>query len=494
MTARRPVRGKRWQAAVVALGAAAVLLEGTGAAAFAAPVRSLAEALPGDDLPFASATFRATHNSYSGNLDGSRGSIVRQLDSGVRFLEFDIHDNGYAANHDYSIGHDAPGDKVDHAGNPASNLLRDWLQTVSVWSAAHPTHAPLLVMLDLKDNLTDNTSFAAGNLAALNQELSDAFGSRLLMAKDVPAALGTIGSLRGSILSLLSGDAGTRTGYRRDVGYDPAIAINARGQVVEVHDSGSGTLWYWTGIYGADGRVTWSRHGRYDSGVTPAVALNDDGQLVEVHKSQDADTLWYHVGQLGADGEINWSPSRQYDTGILPTISFVDAGTTVREIHRSQSNNQNWDWHGTLNASTFTVSWNSATHGTTSDPRYDKTVSVQGSTRVAVWTGADGAAPAQTLLYSTDRIGSDRIRYTQTAFHEYQSGDSSLLKEAALFYAATATDTAFITSARRDGHVVRGWDFDSASDATSPLANYPATNHPSDAWYMNLLNQAGAVS
>ena len=48
-------------------------------------------------------------------------------------------------------GHDAPGDKVDHAGNPASDLLRDWLWTVSAWSAAHPTHAPLLVMFDLKD-------------------------------------------------------------------------------------------------------------------------------------------------------------------------------------------------------------------------------------------------------------------------------------------------------------------------------------------------------
>jgi hypothetical protein len=467
---------------MVALGVAAVLVTGTGAAA-----------LPGDDLPFASAIFRATHNSYSGNVDGNRGSIVSQLDSGVRFLELDIHDNGYATNHDYSIGHDSPGDKVDHAGNPASNLLRDWLQTVSVWSAAHPTAAPVLVMLDLKDNLMDNTSFAAGNLAALNKELSDAFGSRLLMAKDVPGALGTIGSLRGRILTLLSGDAGTRTGYRRDVGYNPAVAINAGGQVVEVHDSG-GALWYWTGTYGADGRVTWLRHGRYDSGVTPAVVLNDSGQLVEVHKSQNENTLWYHVGQLNADGEITWSPSRQYDTGVLPTIRFVDGGSTVREIHRSPSSSQNWDWYGTLDASAFTVSWDSATHGTTSDPRYDKTVSAQGSMRVTVWTGVDGAAPAQTLLYSTDRIGSGRIRYVQTAFDEYQSGDSAFLQEDATFYAATATDTTFITAARQAGHIARGWNFDSASNATSPLANYPATNYPSADWYVNLLNQAAAVS
>jgi Phosphoinositide phospholipase C, Ca2+-dependent len=469
--------------ATLSVTAAVTLTMGAGRVASAA--------LAGDDLPFASAIFRATHNSYSGNLGGARGSITSQLDGGVRFLEFDIHDDAYATNHDYSIGHSSPGDQVDHAGNPTSNLLRDWLQTVSAWSTAHPTAAPILVMVDIKDSLTDNTSYAAGNLAALNKEFTDVFGSRLIMAKDIPYALGTIGSLRGRVLTLLSGDATSRTLYKRDTGYNPAVAINAQGQVVEVHDSGGGALWYWTGAYGADGRVTWLRHGRYDSGVTPAVALNDSGQLVEVHKSQSADTLWYHVGQLDASGEITWSPSRQYDGGVLPTIRFADAGTAVREIHRSQSSSQNWEWYGTLNASALTVTWDSATHGKTSDSRYDKTISKSGTTWVSVWTGADGAAPSQTLHYSTDLCSADRIRYVQTAFDEYQDGDSTFLQEGALFYAATATGTSFITAARQAGHVARGWDFDSAGDATDPLANYPATNHPTDTWYVNLLNQAG---
>src|SRR5437763_1583944 len=80
--------------AAMALGPADVLMFGVAGTASAAPVA----ALPGDGLPFASAVFRATHNSYSGNVDGSKGSIVSQLDRGVRFLEFDIHDNGYATN------------------------------------------------------------------------------------------------------------------------------------------------------------------------------------------------------------------------------------------------------------------------------------------------------------------------------------------------------------------------------------------------------------
>ncbi|MFI5911899.1 hypothetical protein [Dactylosporangium sp. NPDC051541] len=464
----------------VALGAAAALI---GPAAGAAT--------PGDSLPFASAIFKATHNSYSGNVDGSKGSITAQLDSGVRFIEFDIHDNGYATNGDYSIGHNSPGDAVDHTGNPASNRLRDWLQVINTWSAAHPAHAPLVVMLDLKDNLTDNPSFAEGNLTALNQELSDAFGPRLLPAKEVPGALGTIGSLRGRVLTLLSGDAGTRTEYRRDVGADPAVAINARGQVVEVHDNGGGSLWYWTGTYGSDGRITWRRHGRYDSGTTPAVALNDNGQLVEVHKSQNNSGLWYRVGQLDATGEITWSASRQYDNGVQPTVRFTAAGT-LREVHRSQSSSQNWAWAGTLDASALTVAWSG--NAKTADALPDKATAASGSSRVTVRTGTDGAAPAQTLLYSTPAVTTDRVRYVQTAFDEYQAGDAAVLQEGAQFYAATATNSSFITAARQSGHSVRGWDFDSASNATSPLANYPATNHPSDAWYTNLLTQSGAVS
>ena len=444
------------------------------------------------DPPLPSAVFRATHNSYSGNLDGARNSIAYQLDHGIRFVELDIHDNGYATSHDYSVGHDSPGNLVDHAGNPASNLLRDWLSVIDTWSAQHPTAAPIVVALDVKDDLTDNTTYAAGNLTALDQELTSVFGPRLFRAADYPASPPSVGTLRGRVLPLISGDGRTRAAYKRDIGYHPAVAVNGRGQVVEVSDSGGGTLWYWTGVYGADGRVTWLRHGKYDSGVTPAVVLNDDGDLVEVHQSQNETKLWSHAGHLGADGEITWSPSRQYDDGVLPTLRFTDAtGTRVREIHRSQSNSQNWAWDGTLDAGAMTVSWSG--NAKTSDARYDVTTSAGGTSRVHVWTGADGPTPAQTLRIDTDRYAGDRIRYPQTAFDEFQQGDSAELQQGALFYAAPAGESSFITAARQAGRLVRGWDFDSAGDATTPPASYPATNHPYDTWYQNLLTQSGAV-
>ena len=63
-------------------------------------------------------------------------------------------------------------------------------------------------------------------------------------------------------------------------------------------------LWYWTGHYGSDGRVTWLRHGKYDTGKTAAVALNDDGTLVEVHQATSNTNLWSHVGHLDAMREL----------------------------------------------------------------------------------------------------------------------------------------------------------------------------------------------
>jgi hypothetical protein len=444
---------------------------------------SLPAGVAAADVPFASALFKATHNSYSGDVDGAKHSIPFQLDNGVRFIELDVHDNGYDTTHDYAIGHNGPGDAVDHNGNPASNNLRDWMTVVSNWSGAHPTHAPIVVMLDLKDDLTDNANYAAGNMTALNQEITGVFGSKLLPAKDYPGALPSIDTLRGRVVVLLSGDGGSRTEYKRDVGHNPAVAMNALGQIVEVHDSGGGGLWYWTGRYGPDGQVTWLRHGRFDNGQTPAVALNNDGALVEVHQSQNASTLWYHVGHLDANGEITWSASSQYDSGVLPTVAFTGTGT-VREIHKSQSNSQNWTWTGVLNANS--VAWSG--NAKTSLPRYDKTRSAQ----ISVWTGADGSTSADTLRYTTDQVTGDRIRYQQTAFDEFQDGDSAELKQGALFYAAPATSSSFIVSSRQAGKVVRGWDFDSASDATNPLANYPATNQPYSGWYTSLT--ANAVS
>ncbi|WP_221321544.1 hypothetical protein [Actinoplanes sp. L3-i22] len=447
-----------------------------------AAVPHLAHAASGDDLPFASAVFRATHNSYSGNVAGARGSITQQLDAGVRFLELDVWSGDYASAGDYRIGHAKAGDQVDHSnGNPAGDQLRAWLTTVNTWSEAHPAAAPITVLLDLKDDVTGRTSYANGNFVSMNAELGDVFGDRLVRSQDTAAQLGPVAALRGRVLTVLSGNATARVGYKQDNGSNPAVAVNGRGQVVEVHDNGSGVLWYWTGVYQSDGSLTWRRHGRYDTGKAPAVALNNDGTVVEVHQAPSGNALWSRVGRLDDAGEITWSASAKYDTGVLPTIAFTDPdGTAIREIHRSQSSTQNWDWKGTAGATSIT--WGA--HATTSDARFPTTTATSGGRSVTVTGG--------TLSAATDRVAAAPIRLPQLAFVEYQAGDSATLKSGSLFWAATASNKSFVLSGRAAGVSVRGWDFDSAGLATVPLANFPATNTPDAAWYRTLTADAVA--
>jgi hypothetical protein len=247
----------------------------------------------------------ATHNSYAGVPSGDVGPLRRQLDAGVRFVELDVHDNEFGS-YGYRIGHEAPGDQVSKAGgNPRTDKLVAWLRAIAGWSDANPRHAPVAVALDIKDDLTDNRSFAEGNLARLNADLGDCL-PRLFTSESLGSELWpTVDALRGQAVVVLSGDAGTRLAYVRDRGHNPAVAANAAGHVVEVHDSGGGDLWYWTGTLAGPQQVRWCRHGHYDTGQRPAVALDDAGLVVEVHEDPDGDhQLWYRVGRLTDDLEI----------------------------------------------------------------------------------------------------------------------------------------------------------------------------------------------
>ncbi|KAF7302693.1 hypothetical protein HMN09_00904100 [Mycena chlorophos] len=411
----------------------------------------------------------ATHNSYSGNLDGSKSTIEFQLNSGIRMIEYDTWSTSFSTNNDYSLGHSSVGNLVDHTSpNPASNLLKDWFAVLNNWSDANPSHAPIEMMLDLKSDLTSNDNYASGNPAALNDIIVGAFGDKLVWAQNQPSLAVDVDSLRGRILPVMSGDATTRAGYIADSGSNPSISINSNGYVVEVHDDGGSYVWYWSGKLNANGTVTWFRHGRYDSGVSPAVALNDQNWLVEVHKSQDESELYSHVGYVDPTTcEITWQPSVKYDAGVDPSITMINS-TTFREVHQSQSNSQRWQWIGVLNEATSTVTWSQ--NAETSDPFYNKTTSAGYSVAVN---------SAGKVVYSSAKLPATNIAYQQVFFVEYQDGDTSAL-EVALFWSADESETSFMTNARGLGKMTRAWDFDSESDVTNPPANYMATNDPYD--------------
>lgn len=107
---------------------------------------------------FTDANFRVTHNSYSGNLyliydNGHRGSIVQQLDSGLRSLEIDLLEK--SGNDDFQIGNFEHFTAIDHShGNPFSDKLSDWLTVITDWSDENPVHDPTLVVIETKNEFT----------------------------------------------------------------------------------------------------------------------------------------------------------------------------------------------------------------------------------------------------------------------------------------------------------------------------------------------------
>jgi hypothetical protein len=451
-------------------------------------------------------SFAATHNSYAGVPSGDLGPIRRQLDGGVRFIELDVHDNDFTST-GYRIGHESPGDDVARSGgNPRTDRLGPWLREMAAWSKGHPRHAPIAVALDLKDRLTDNRSYAQGNLARLNDALLAAF-DRLYTAEELGnAAWPTITALRGRIVVVLSGDEETRLAYVRDTGHNPAVAMNAAGHVVEVHDSGGGELWYWTGEFVAPGRVRWARHGRYDTGERPAVALNDAGLIVEVHEDPDpGDThLWYRMGQLTADLEVEWfsQQGRSFpnaDEGVTPSVRFVDrASDRVREVHASDQTGLHWYWNGRPGATRGAMLWTRDDEGRTDDPLFDKARDSAGRRDISVRTGSHGAFGSDTLLYQSGGRAARRIRYRQLAFVEAQRGGAGALEqEGAWFFAAsarTAESRQWAQGWRRGGKIVRLWEFDEARFATDPPPSFPATDHPQAGWYRDYGASVGFVS
>jgi hypothetical protein len=444
----------------------------------------------------------ATHNSFAGMPSGDLGSVRRQLDGGVRFVELDVHDDAFASS-GYRIGHDEPGNRVvQGGGNPRTDSLAAWLRTVATWSAGNPRHAPIVVALDLKDDLTDNRSFAQGNLARVNAELLDRLPGLFTADELGNQPWPTIDALSGRLIAVLSGTLKTRLGYLRDPGHNPAVALNAAGHLVEVHDSGDGDLWYWTGELVSPNRVRWRRHGHYDTGQRPAIALDDDGLVVEVHEDPDPgdDRLWYRVARLTPEFELEWSAraGRSFpdaDEGVNPSVRFVDpAAKLVREVHQSEQTGRNWYWNGRWRPSDGSIAWtrDDADGGETHDPLFDKARAVSGRREVGVRSGSD----RDTLLYTAGSAGPRPIRYWQIAFVEVQRDDGRSL-EGTWFFAATAKDAGarrWAENRRREGKLVRLWEFNDPRFATNPPPSFPATDHPAAGWYREYCAALGAVA
>ncbi len=456
-------------------------------------------------IPFTSAHFASTHNSYSGSIAGDRGSIIWQLNHGIRCLEFDVHDNEFET-YGYRIGHDEPGDDVDHIeGNPSGAALADWLDLVAAWSAGHPGHAPITVYLDLRDNLTDNRSPGEGNLGHLNNELIRAFGSGLFEPDEMNGgSFPTIDELKGQVIVVLSGVRENRFqgGSFRDRGNQPAVAMNSFDQVIECHDNGKGDLWYWAGRLMPDDSIKWLWHEWYDTGQKPVVALNNAGYVIEVHEDQESNdnTLRYRMGRLDENFEILWYtdggiPFPNEDEGVNPSVVFVKLDSlAIREVHLSRSDLAPCYRNGVFNVTGQRIDW--VGHGETGENPYPRTTVTVGSTTVEVDAGPHPPFD-NALLYRINTGPWSRIHYPRKAFVEFHMGDPEDYTSLGLWFFAAKADAgpsrAWAEGWMRDERLVRLYKFDPDSHASSTAVTYPSTDNPHSRSYLDYTDQIGCI-
>jgi hypothetical protein len=436
--------------------------------------------------------FLTTHNSYSG---GPRGPLPAQLGARVRCLELDFHDNGWKDVHDYRVGHLKPGMEVAFGnGNPITLMVKDWLATVAGWSAANPGHGPITIVLDSKDDLTDNDD--GGDLEDFNEILLAAFGQKLFTRDEYDQGAGAwpdVDALRDRILCVLSGNGSSRAAYRWAFGTHPAIGANADGQVVLLNPSTIGDVNCWSGkADAAAGVVRWKRkfsYGLSNLGLSEAaVAVTDGGWVVTVHRFSRPnlpDRLESRVGRIqddpGNEGRITWFSSQIMASGISPSIQI--AGDEVIEIHATSDGQGRQQVRGRLNRQSKKVEWQKAR--ATQSPLFERDT--------ADWQGHRircGADPGGWLGTAFDADALRPVRFRQVVFVELQKGEDPAAMRDALFFAADAKNEAAIAQARNQGFVARAWGFEDGDQTKPWIENMPATDTPGDPWYQMYMQGA----
>ncbi len=397
-----------------------------------------------DGRKYSEVNFAATHNSYSGGLMRDRASIREQLDRGVRALELDLHDDDYS-DEGFRVGHLSPGDEVFRGKtNPRSDSLLAWMSEIAEWSAQHPDHAPLTVLLDLKDDLSSNDYFGEGDLFALNASVEKIFGAALFSADQIREhQWPTIRELRGKIIVVLSGDVDARIAYRGTRGVRPAVALNEQGMVAAVSEDEDGNLWGWSGKIVGE-QVRWLRREPFASGSDASIAFDRNGLIRATYR--DGNELYQQLGRLSLNGAIIWT----------------DADTLGKRAI---------------------------------DERRD--VAIAAGRMVRVYSEDDPSFGVDTLFAAVNRGVAERMRPAQLAFVEVQHGnDGVLAKDDLLFYSGSASDLSariWATTARAAGKIARLWCFNDAALAAETSVNFPATDLLFSRWYGAYENTIGCA-
>jgi hypothetical protein len=426
------------------------------------------------------ARFRATHNSYSG---GARGTIVEQLRGGVRFLELDVHAKGFETLGDFRVGHLKPGSEVSlGGGNPDTIMLADWLATIARWSNEN-VHAPITLVLDSKDDLIGPDCGAPEDL---NKALEAAFGAELYTRdeRDRAGAWPETPDLRNRVVCVLSGNGNTRASYRWTFGTDPALSVNARGDVVLVYRSTAGDLNCYLGAMTAEGAIDWQHKSTYCFSrmplSRPVASVNDEGWIVAAHQFEPPEgfvgsRLESILGRITEGRRVTWFGTDVFAQGGAPWLELK--GREVRAVHAVTGGFRRVT--GSLDTRRRDVEWGKGRKVQAPPPPSDRAV-WQGTTyRCAI--DADGA-----VVCGPEGGELLPVRFRQVAFVEEQKGDRRESIRDAFFFAADAKAGPALEAARQRGQVVRAWGFEE-SDVPG-VAQAAATDEPRAAWYERFTN------
>lgn len=443
---------------------------------------------------------KSTHNSYSG---GTRGGLLRQLDVGVRCLEFDLHDNGFADIGDFRIGHLTPGAEIALGNgapgdNPNTHLFRPWLDVLAGWSSTHMGHGPMVIVIDVKDDLTDNAG--EGDLTDLNQALIDTIGARLFTRDDFDSTgqWPDVTDLTDRVVCVLSGHGANRESYRWARGTTPAIAVNDAGQVVLAYRTTTNDLVCWAGLVDESAaRVVWQRRQPLAAGIRlrePAVTLTEDGWIVAAHVFEDPNVpnvprIASRLGRLQDDGKVNWHGGDVVAVGSSPTLSLD--GDNVREIHRRHDAVGRQIRTGVLNRSRRRIEWK--------QPR--ATPAVPAPIDDAIWRGRRISARVTNdgvVVCGFDDAPLPPVRLPQSLFVEMQHETERVRLVDPLFFGADAKNVAALGQARLGGLIARAWNFEriDTTNPPSPRENMPATNEIDDPlqWYADYMTGSDVVA
>lgn len=100
----------------------------------------------------------------------------------------------------------------------------------------------------------------------------------------------------------------------------PRIAINSK--LVVVSSCMNNKLFYKVGTQQAQSFV-WSTKNDTHNGISPAIALNNKNIIVEVHRSANYNTLHYRVGKVDLqNSSIQWGSSIGHMPGSSPTVAM----------------------------------------------------------------------------------------------------------------------------------------------------------------------------